>query len=372
MLSACPQSSVDDDDAGSDDDDAAMDDDDASDDDDAASDDDDAADDDDDDDDDSQDPGPLGWIGSPCESSADCDFDGAVCLTEDFPGGVCTQVCDLYCPDRAGHPVTFCVDTLDLPASAELGDGDCMSRCDFSHFPDSGCRPGWSCQIASRANEPNTDMFVCLPGDDTDLSSCHFELAERGVGFEPTIREPDTPDTHPWLDCIIEDPVYLKSPVLGLHFATSDGTPDDEVLVSCETARALADTAVDVLPFDAVTLLHMGTYNCRVISGTDTLSEHAFANAIDIYGFEMATGDYYTLVADWEHNTSQPSGQAAQWLYEAAHRWDDEDIWNIILTPNYNAAHDNHFHVDKTPGADYLGVADGHCGAQGLLGEDRL
>jgi hypothetical protein len=24
--------------------------------------------------------------------------------------------------------------------------------------------------------------------------------------------------------------------------------------------------------------------------------------------------------------------------------------WNIILTPEYNADHDDHFHVDLTPG----------------------
>ena len=38
-------------------------------------------------------------------------------------------------------------------------------------------------------------------------------------------------------------------------------------------------------------------------------------------------------------------------------------VWTIVLTPNYNAAHRNHFHVDLTPGSDYLrsyrGVDDG-------------
>jgi hypothetical protein len=30
-------------------------------------------------------------------------------------------------------------------------------------------------------------------------------------------------------------------------------------------------------------------------------------------------------------------------------------IFNIILTPNYNAAHRDHFHVDLTPNAHFLG-----------------
>jgi hypothetical protein len=208
-------------------------------------------------------------------------------------------------------------------------------------------------------------MYVCLPGEETDLTECHLDLAARGVAFEPTIRQPDHPDGRPDLDCLIDDPVWLKSPVLGLALFTSDGEPDEEVLASCPMAHALADTSVDVLPELATGMLHMGTYNCRVIAGSDNLSQHGLANAIDIYGFEMADGQFYTLVSDWEHDTSNPSSTAASWLYDTAHRWDDQDIWNIILTPNYNSAHDNHFHVDLTAGSDFLGAHDGSC-ATGL------
>ena len=45
--------------------------------------------------------------------------------------------------------------------------------------------------------------------------------------------------------------------------------------------------------------------------------------------------------------------------FDAAHRWYDDWIWNIILTPNYNLAHDNHFHVDLSPGSHYVGATDG-------------
>ena len=57
---------------------------------------------------------------------------------------------------------------------------------------------------------------------------------------------------------------------------------------------------------------------------------------------------------DWEHNTSSPVSDAAIFLYEAAYRWHDLDYWSIILTPNYIDAHDNHFHVDLTPGSDFI------------------
>ena len=121
-------------------------------------------------------------------------------------------------------------------------------------------------------------------------------------------------------------------------------------------AHALTDTVEDVAPYGVTTLLHIGTYNCRMIGGSDSLSEHSFANAIDIYGFEFSDGEEWTLIDHWEHDTDDPVSEAATFLYDASRRWYDEWIWNIILTPNYNLAHDNHFHVDLKAGWHDLSI----------------
>ena len=36
--------------------------------------------------------------------------------------------------------------------------------------------------------------------------------------------------------------------------------------------------------------------------------------------------------------------------------WHDLQTWNVVLTPDYNSAHDNHFHLDLTPGSHFLGM----------------
>jgi hypothetical protein len=176
------------------------------------------------------------------------------------------------------------------------------------------------------------------------------------VAFEPTVVADTSPSSHPDLTCSILDPVWVRSPVLGVELLDWEGYLDVEVLASCEMALALADTIEDVLPFGVDGLQHMGTYNCRVISGTDGLSQHAFADAIDISGFEFVDGRVYTLELDWEHDTDGPVEDGGVFLYEAVHRWHDAAIWNVLLTPNYNLAHDDHFHVDLTPGSDFLGL----------------
>ncbi len=87
---------------------------------------------------------------------------------------------------------------------------------------------------------------------------------------------------------------------------------------------------------------------------TSTLSRHAYGDAIDIYGFWFEDGSTAILEEDWDHDTSSQSSWEGQMLYDAAYRWHDNKYWNIILTPNYNSVHDNHFHVDLTPNRDSI------------------
>jgi hypothetical protein len=302
--------------------------------------------------------GPAEFIGSPCEADADCPYDGGVCLTDGFPDGMCSMSCESTCPDAEGHPTTFCVSTLQLPASADpLGVGACVSRCSLSLFPDGGCRDEYGCSTESRQSDPSYETMACMPGAENELSDCYIELAQRGVSFEPTYVPPDHPDEAPHLTCEIEDAVRIQSPMLGVELLYYDGSPTNP-LASCEMAHALADTIEDVKPYGVDTLYHIGTYNCRAISGTDQISQHGYANAIDIFGFGFTDGTYYSLEDDWEHDTTSFETDGGEFLYDSSRRWYDAYIWNIILTPNYNVGHDNHFHVDLTPSSHYIGFTD--------------
>jgi hypothetical protein len=88
----------------------------------------------------------------------------------------------------------------------------------------------------------------------------------------------------------------------------------------------------------------IGTYACRRAIGLnrDWPSEHARANAIDIAGFEMADGMDVSVKRDW--NTDTPQGH-----FLAAARADACRIFRAVLTPNYNAAHADHMHLDLGP-----------------------
>jgi hypothetical protein len=277
-----------------------------------------------------------------------------VCLTEGqgFPCGTCSQSCVDLCPDLEGAPETFCIDGADVGIDAA---GWCVSQCDPGLLGGNGCRDGYACSALSRFNDPGTTTGVCVPeGMGDAMTECQQELVDRGIAFVPTTHELDHPEGHPELDCVIIDPVLLYSPVDGV--ALVDGNESDNpVLVACETAIAIADTAAIAASKTpaAVRIMHYGTYNCRVIAGTSSLSNHAEGRAIDLAAFMFQGGEEWSVYGDWEDGVANPSTPAGQWLREFTDELFATMTWHIILTPEYNADHDDHFHVDLTPGEEF-------------------
>ena len=120
--------------------------------------------------------------------------------------------------------------------------------------------------------------------------------------------------------------------------------------VACPVAAALALWEWDVVQpaaqrrFGArvTTIDHFGSYNCRRLYGRSEggWSEHATAQAIDIAGFRLADGTRITVARDW-----QGSGDKAAFL--RAVRDGACRLFATTLSPDYNAAHRDHLHLDQ-------------------------
>jgi hypothetical protein len=295
------------------------------------------------------------WIGGPCVDDLDCAYDGGVCLREDdgWPCGTCSLSCDQFCPDIEGAPESFCANQ-DLVDPFAPDSGACLQKCDPTLLPSGGCRPGYTCSLAERQNDDGAWAAVCLPAEfATPKSACQQALDEAGLLWVPAYIPLEHPDTHPELDCVFEEPVRLFSPVNGIDYRYVSNDEPSPMLVSCDLALALHALGTLLQSKDAVEVAHIGTYNCRVISGTDTLSQHAFGYAIDLGGFTLDGGQYLSVFEDWEDGVADPVTFEGQWLKDLTDKRHDQGIFNIILTPEYNAAHDDHFHVDLTPGSDF-------------------
>ncbi|ELQ18903.1 hypothetical protein A986_03271 [Pseudomonas fluorescens BRIP34879] len=90
---------------------------------------------------------------------------------------------------------------------------------------------------------------------------------------------------------------------------------------------------------------HLGSFACRnVYNRADgRLSQHASANALDIAGFRLADGRRISVLKDWPGE-----GDSARFLRQV--RDSACNDFNVVLSPDYNAAHRNHFHLDMGRG----------------------
>lgn len=131
------------------------------------------------------------------------------------------------------------------------------------------------------------------------------------------------------------------------------GTAISPTVLSCPAAAAFAMWVInDVQPAarehlkqGVSSISHFGSYACRNIRsgggfGSNRRSEHATADAIDISGFKLQDGATVSVLRDWE--TPGDRSQFLRAIHEGACRY-----FRVVLGPEANALHRNHFHLDR-------------------------
>ena len=122
------------------------------------------------------------------------------------------------------------------------------------------------------------------------------------------------------------------------------------LVTACPVAAALALWERDVVQPAAarhfgqrVTRVeHFGSYSCRRLygRGEGPWSEHATANAIDVAGFRLADGKRVSVLHDWNDGDVEAA-------FLRAVRDGACGLFATVLSPDYNAAHANHLHLDQ-------------------------
>ena len=167
---------------------------------------------------------------------------------------------------------------------------------------------------------------------------CRALLRDAGIAFTPLPERGDT-------QCGYAD---------GVRFGTGGSRPirysPAGLGTSCSVAAALAMWEWNVVQPAAEQMLggrvarieHFGSYSCRRLYGRDSgaWSEHATADAVDIAGFVLADGRRISIVQDWAGDDAE-----AQFLKRV--RDGACDLFATTLSPDYNAAHRDHLHLDQ-------------------------
>lgn len=223
--------------------------------------------------------------------------------------------------------------------------------------------------VAEIATDAATLNAVAYDADDAELASATVEVGSTDA----------TPsDCHAALDMYgveytlgpanmgVADPITAKVPLNGLAWRYIDSdTQRTKQYADCKLILSLAKATPFFRTRGITEVADYGIYNYRCIGGGDPpctmgISQHASATAIDLAAFATAT-DTYTVKTDWvidpdDEETCEAATEPGkdQFLHELICALKAAHVWNIVLTPNYNADHRDHFHVDLTPGANFM------------------
>jgi hypothetical protein len=139
----------------------------------------------------------------------------------------------------------------------------------------------------------------------------------------------------------------------GMRLAEAGRTTTFEpkgLVTACPVAAALALFERDALQPAAArhfgapvaAIEHAGSYSCRRLygRGDGQFSEHATADAVDIIGFRLTDGTRISVQRDWP--SPGPKGAFLRDVRDGAC-----GLFATVLSPDYNAAHADHFHFDQ-------------------------
>ena len=172
------------------------------------------------------------------------------------------------------------------------------------------------------------------PGDRVTLQ-CHVALAREGVGFR-----------------VLPDRTFGGGcSALGSVQLTEIGTPVTNLgAMRCPLARAFAAWVRESVQPEAQRRLgsavrrveSFGTYACRTVNSRAgaRLSEHAFANAVDVGAFVLADGRRVTVLDGWNG-----SDEEVREFLRAVHRAGCRRF-SVGLSPDSDADHHDHLHFD--------------------------
>jgi hypothetical protein len=191
--------------------------------------------------------------------------------------------------------------------------------------------------------DPDNDEVVAPP----DLiEDCEGKLRALGVVFAPAelpVKERNAKRP----TCGAPQAVVYKRGPSKIRYNSAP-------IVSCGMALGLArfeqvlnQEALRYLGQEVARIEHGGTYNCRRMARFDLVSEHAYANAIDIRSVTLKNGRKLSVLTSFGKIDAAPKRPEAHFWRSVANRVFDEGAFSVVITPFFDALHKDHIHLDQ-------------------------
>jgi len=177
-------------------------------------------------------------------------------------------------------------------------------------------------------------------------TSCYAELEQRHVGFKKT-KKPG-----------IAQAVEISGALGGVE-VSGEGA----LVIDCSLAVSLDEAGryMRALGVDKATFA--SAYSRRNVRGTNHPSKHSYGLAIDVSGFSgpdlgsmRVARDYEQGLGDAIDCVGRPMTQAGAVLKVLQCQLVRSGLFHLVLSPDYDDAHHDHFHLEVKPWRERAGL----------------
>ncbi|HSD86796.1 MAG TPA: extensin family protein [Kofleriaceae bacterium] len=186
---------------------------------------------------------------------------------------------------------------------------------------------------------------------------CEAELTSRSIPFKRETAKG------------VAEPIRLEGPLHGVTFRTNQTHANRETTIweiaDCRLVLALDDFASIIEKHDVVEVRHYSMHRAAPKSWPEDKigKQHIGGLALDAARFIRKDGSYLDVLEHFKGRigakTCGPKARKvktaeANELREIVCAAVDAQLFNVILTPDHNRAHRNHFHLEVTPGVSWM------------------
>jgi hypothetical protein len=182
--------------------------------------------------------------------------------------------------------------------------------------------------------------------------ACFTALQSAGVAFE-RVASADAMG--------VDTPARLLGPLGGVE-VVARGPEQTHTILDCRLALALLSWTPALRQAGVVRLEHYSIYRPRARTPrAGRVSGHARGMAIDAARFHLRSGDVLDVLTHWEDrdrgDAPCPERPDESWgsrlLRGVVCNAIDSHLFQVVLTPHHDRAHENHVHLEVRPDVDW-------------------
>jgi hypothetical protein len=208
------------------------------------------------------------------------------------------------------------------------------------------------CALQARAAVPAAALADVDPSNDEVvappelIADCEAKLREAGVEFAPAELKV-VPGNARRPTCGAAQAVVYKRGPGKIRYSSAPVVSCGMALGMARLERVLGEEAERYLHQPVARIEQGGTYNCRKMARFALVSEHAYANAIDIRGITLKNGRKLSVLSTFGRTDVEPTRPEALFWRSVTHRLYDEGAFSVVITPFFDGLHKDHIHLDQ-------------------------